>query len=164
MNDETLRIAFREEGEFINAYLAPPDTMEGKLHVGAMRKSALEGTPGAFKEYQALMRSVVANATQAAGLGAPAEWRTKVAPPHERSPESRKNDPPGSSYRVDVPENVQKTLQEMAQQTDILLPPGWGFGLFVFTFGEGGTLAWISNAQRGDMVKTLQEWMRAEGD
>lgn len=34
----------------------------------------------------------------------------------------------------------------------------WGFGLFIFSF-EGPEFTWISNAQRADMVKTMQEFI-----
>lgn len=168
MSDEKLvepfRVAFRAEGEFVNAYFAAPDTMEDAILLASVRESALDNTPGAFKEYQALVQGIVATQVRNLGLGEYAGYRTRPAPPHERSAESRKNDPPGSSLRVDVPEDVKNTMQEMAQKTGDALPPGWGFGLFIFTFGEGGTMAWTSSARRVDMIKTLQEWIRTEGD
>lgn len=34
-----------------------------------------------------------------------------------------------------------------------------GFVLIMFTFGEGGSLTWISNAQRIDMIKAMEEWI-----
>lgn len=37
------------------------------------------------------------------------------------------------------------------------LPEGIGFALLLFHFGEGGNLAWISNAQREDMIRALRE-------
>lgn len=36
-------------------------------------------------------------------------------------------------------------------------PPGWGFCLILFTFGEGGHMTYVSNAHRDDMVATLKE-------
>lgn len=70
---------------------------------------------------------------------------------------------PGHSYRVPVPEDVRRTMNDLGRSIGKALPPGWGFGLFIFTYGEGGTMTWLSNAQRDDMVKALQEWMRTEG-
>lgn len=72
-------------------------------------------------------------------------------------------DPPGSSYREPVSDEHKALLNRLADSIRRALPPGWGFGLFLFTFGDAGTMAWISNAQRSDMVKALQEWMRMEG-
>jgi hypothetical protein len=34
----------------------------------------------------------------------------------------------------------------------------WGFALMLFSF-EGPEFTWISNAQRADMVKTMQEFI-----
>lgn len=38
------------------------------------------------------------------------------------------------------------------------LPKGVGFSLIVFTFGEGGWLSYISNGQREDVLKMLDEY------
>lgn len=35
----------------------------------------------------------------------------------------------------------------------------WGFALMIFSF-EGPEFTWISNAQRADMVKALQEFIQ----
>lgn len=43
------------------------------------------------------------------------------------------------------------------------LPKGVGFALLVFDFGEDGHMTWISNAQRDDMLRALQEFMQKEG-
>ena len=37
-----------------------------------------------------------------------------------------------------------------------------GLALFVFEFGDRGTLAYISNAQRADMVAVVKEWLARE--
>ncbi len=34
-----------------------------------------------------------------------------------------------------------------------------GFGLFLFSFGEGGWMTWLSNAERADMTRALKEWI-----
>ena len=36
---------------------------------------------------------------------------------------------------------------------------GYGFALFMFSFGEGTEMTWISNAERPDMVKALREFI-----
>ncbi len=43
------------------------------------------------------------------------------------------------------------------------LPPGSGFTLLVFDFGESGNLSYISNAQRPDMLAVFQEMVRRLG-
>lgn len=73
-------------------------------------------------------------------------------------------DPPGSSYRVPVPPEVKTFLQELARDLKKGMPPGWGFGIFMFEYGEPpSTMVWISSAERSNIVKALQEWMRVEG-
>jgi hypothetical protein len=67
--------------------------------------------------------------------------------------------PAGSDYRVAVPLNVQGTLKDLGRDIGRRLPDGWGFGLFLFHFGAGGTMTWISNAQRADMLAALQEFI-----
>ncbi len=45
-------------------------------------------------------------------------------------------------------------------------PPKVGFVLLTFEFGrtEGGRVNYISNAERGDMIAAMKEWLaRAEG-
>lgn len=66
-------------------------------------------------------------------------------------------------YRVPVDPRVKEVLNDWAKRIDSALPPGWGFALLLFTFGEGGTMTWISNAEREDMLKSLQEFIRAQG-
>src|SRR6516162_3708305 len=35
----------------------------------------------------------------------------------------------------------------------------YGFALFVFTYGEGGSLSYISSAERADILRMLEEWI-----
>lgn len=37
------------------------------------------------------------------------------------------------------------------------LPEGVGFAVLVFDLGSGGTMTYLSNAQRDDMVRALRE-------
>lgn len=70
--------------------------------------------------------------------------------------------PPGSSFRVEIPDDVAEELGNIAHKIIEMLPKGWGFGLFLFTFGENGTMTWISNARREDMIQALQEFIKVE--
>lgn len=38
-----------------------------------------------------------------------------------------------------------------------------GFGLFLFDFGPGGAMFWMSNADRQDMSRLLREFLSREG-
>jgi hypothetical protein len=70
--------------------------------------------------------------------------------------------PPGDRYRVDDPVMKAK-LQEIGGQIGDQLGPGKGFALFLFDFGEGGNLFYISNGTRDDVLTTLSEWIQIEG-
>ncbi len=48
---------------------------------------------------------------------------------------------------------IDEALNEKRQQGRV------GFALFLFDFGEGGNLSYVSNAQRADMVKNVEEWL-----
>lgn len=71
--------------------------------------------------------------------------------------------PPGHDYRVPIPPEVKKTLNDIAARIGDALPPGWGFGLLIFSFGENGTMTWISNAERADMILAMQEFIAKQG-
>ena len=53
--------------------------------------------------------------------------------------------------------HVERSAQEVAQRIGLAFPPGWGFALLAFSFGEGGYLTYVSNAERSDIVKALRE-------
>ena len=64
-----LRLAIRTEDEWVVAYLAPRDTMDGAKKVAVIHRRVLEESPGAFEQWKTLlgewMRTVSA---EAAGL------------------------------------------------------------------------------------------------
>lgn len=58
--------------------------------------------------------------------------------------------------RAEFP-HIERMAQEVAQRIGGAFPPGWGFALLAFNFGEGGYLTHVSNANRADLVKLLRE-------
>ncbi len=63
------------------------------------------------------------------------------------------------SYEIDNPE-IQAKLRKIAELIGRDMPPGWGFTLLLFEFTPGDSLFYISSAQRPDMIKTMQEFIR----
>lgn len=60
-------------------------------------------------------------------------------------------------------ENIEFALKEMADQLACAVPEGWGFAVQLFDFksdGEPGSLFYISNAKREDMIATLKEFIQ----
>lgn len=80
--------------------------------------------------------------------------------------------PPGHDYRVPVPPGVKTQLQHIGDVIGRALPEGWGFALLIFTTGDNhdehgqptGTMTYISSAQRADMVKAMEEFIRAQAN
>ena len=58
--------------------------------------------------------------------------------------------------RQEFPE-VERAAQEVAQRIGGAFPPGWGFALLAFSFGERGYLTHVSNCNRQDLVRVLRE-------
>ncbi len=59
---------------------------------------------------------------------------------------------------------VQASGEKLAKVIESALPPGHGFALLIFEWGDQGNLSWISNAQRDDMIATMKDFIaRHEG-
>jgi hypothetical protein len=56
-------------------------------------------------------------------------------------------------------QTIEQQLKAIGRLIDHDLPDGWGFMLFLFSFGEGGSTFYISNARREDMLEAMQEWI-----
>jgi hypothetical protein len=56
----------------------------------------------------------------------------------------------------DVAKAIDEALNENRHRGRV------GFALFVFDFGEKGNLAYVSNAQRADMIAAVKEWLEKQ--
>lgn len=56
-------------------------------------------------------------------------------------------------------EKAEAMLKEIGTLLKAACPPGYGFSLLVFTFGEGGNMFYSSNARREDMIRAMQEFI-----
>jgi hypothetical protein len=56
---------------------------------------------------------------------------------------------------------VRADLQALAKHVDRQLPYGWGFVVLAFPFGADGRMNYIANAQRGDVVRAMYEFIEA---
>ena len=84
MAEQLFRIAFRKEGEFVNAYLAQPHTMDDAIFIASVKTTALSQTPGAFEDYQALIQKIVGEGMRAMGVTHDG-WIAGPAPENERT-------------------------------------------------------------------------------
>jgi hypothetical protein len=59
---------------------------------------------------------------------------------------------------------LESRAREIADAIAPVLPPGTGFCLMLFTFGEGRWATYVSNAQRESMIAGVRELLdRLEG-
>lgn len=56
-------------------------------------------------------------------------------------------------------EAAEKMLNEIGEALREACPPGFGFSLLVFSFGEGGDMFYTSNAERETMCQAMQEFI-----
>jgi len=81
-----LRLAIRNEGTWVSAYLARHDTMIGAEIIGSIRKEALEADKQLIESFRLLMQ-LTATVLIAARTGVVPQWPNppEPAPEHERS-------------------------------------------------------------------------------
>lgn len=78
------RLAFREEGDFVNAYLAPRETMKGAMLLASIRTNLVR-PDSHWDDYVDFMKNVFTTAIKL-GLGIePTDMEVRPAPEHERS-------------------------------------------------------------------------------
>ena len=66
-------------------------------------------------------------------------------------------------YDVRHPE-AEALLRKLGRMiTEIVAEvPGYGFGLFIFQYGPGGNMFWISNAERESILAAMEEFIERE--
>ena len=80
-----LRLAFRQEGDWWNVYMAQPDTMEGARLIGTILMGAVINNPERKQTFMALMQEVFADAVKSVTGERPTEFEEQAAPEHERA-------------------------------------------------------------------------------
>lgn len=82
---QQIRLAIRQEGQFVNAYVAPFDSMQDALHIGSISLALLNMRPALFEGFKALMvdamTALVETGTDAKVLGT----FEQAAPEHEKA-------------------------------------------------------------------------------
>jgi hypothetical protein len=64
-------------------------------------------------------------------------------------------DPGGTSFRG----MLEAKANEIGKLLRAQMPPGVGFSLNIWQFGEGGFMAYTSNCKREDIIKGLKEFI-----
>lgn len=75
-------------------------------------------------------------------------------------------DPPADDsegeHEVENPP-IKALLNDLGGMLGAQMPEGWGFTLLLFTYGEDGSLFYISSANRQDMLNTMAEFIGKKG-
>lgn len=59
-------------------------------------------------------------------------------------------------------QQLEETCRGYADAFRDVVPDGVGFTIFLFDFGTGGNTAYVSSADRADMVRLIEEWLRRQ--
>lgn len=70
---------------------------------------------------------------------------------------------PNKNYQV-FNEEIEFKLRELADAIGPSLPPNWGFTLLLFDYNAGpkGSLFYVSNGQRKDIVAMMKEFIKLD--
>jgi len=80
--------------------------------------------------------------------------------PHAEPPPPAVVEPP--NYQTDDDAAVRPIAKDLGRLIAEQLPDGWGFTLLLFSFGPGGSLSYLSNADRSDMLQMMKEFIRRQ--
>lgn len=58
---------------------------------------------------------------------------------------------------------LEQQTHDVAEKLKAMVPAGVGFTLFLVDYGEKGNLAYVSSADREDMIKNIEEWLERQG-
>lgn len=83
--DLGLRLAFRVEGDYWNAYFAKRDTMDDSVLLGSIRMSIVKASDERKEDFMNLMREAFSDVIQAGCDERPTWNEPERAPEHERA-------------------------------------------------------------------------------
>lgn len=61
--------------------------------------------------------------------------------------------------RQEEEQYIRENLQAMARDIKACLPKDFGFALLVFSIGEGGSLLYVANVGRTDVLQMMREFI-----
>ena len=57
---------------------------------------------------------------------------------------------------------AERVMRDIARRLKGAMPPGFGFSLFIFSYGDSGEMFYFSSADRKDMIKALKEFIQKQ--
>lgn len=55
---------------------------------------------------------------------------------------------------------AEAKLKEIGDLLRTMMPEGYGFSLLIFSWGEGGSMFYTSNAERTEMIAAMREFIQ----
>lgn len=68
---------------------------------------------------------------------------------------------PSANFEIENAE-VEAILNDIGDRLAFGMPNGFGFNLLIFSFGEGGSMFYCSNAERPDMIAAMKEFIEKQ--
>jgi hypothetical protein len=59
-------------------------------------------------------------------------------------------------------EQIKSRLRDIGNILERALPKGWGFTLQMFSYGENGSMFYLSSAAREDMIRLMEEFIKKQ--
>jgi hypothetical protein len=131
---------------------------------GALRKAL---APESLRSLLDVLRGVLGAEAAAVLEQAPSEAPAQPNPKSEpiaqgeeagRAAGASYSMPPPAAFAVRNAE-IEPILRELGDRIGGRLPEGWGFALFLVSYGEEGELFYISSAEREGMATALRGWL-----
>ena len=57
---------------------------------------------------------------------------------------------------------IKNSMQKIGKIIAMALPKGWGFTLLIWSKGEGGSMFYISNGNRQDVIASMREFIEKQ--
>lgn len=71
-------------------------------------------------------------------------------------------DPPESNYTAPDPDGIGPLMRQIGEHIGAALPHGWGYVLLLFGIGENQNLFYASSGNRGDVLRTMREFINRQ--
>lgn len=81
----SMRLAIRQEGQMVNAYVATTTDLAKAIHIGSMSTALLNMRPELFEQFKALMTAGMTTLVEVGTGGTVLSYHEQAAPEHEKA-------------------------------------------------------------------------------
>lgn len=154
---QAFRLAIRAQGDYVNAYLAQNETLDGAILLGSLHRGVADADSAAFAQFKVQMQKALATTVKSVLGVAPEFDEGRPAPAHEREghiPAANDAEIAISRALFDIGKTTELALRQAAGNKHVL------YTLIAWGTAEGGDfLSYITNAQRKGVIEGLREML-----